>query len=75
MLAVDHFLQRAASPRGPSEPLRPEAFRRDPRVLERCPCELWEDVACALPVGHCGSHHRPATPEGAALSWRSSASR
>jgi hypothetical protein len=46
---------------------------RKPFVMEMCSNELWEGVACVLPAGHKGPHHRPATDEGAALSWRSSA--
>jgi hypothetical protein len=47
---------------------------RKPFVMEMCLNELWEGVACVLPAGHKGPHHRPATDEGAALSWRSSVS-
>lgn len=45
---------------------------REPLVMERCPCELWEGVACELPAGHKGLHRRAASPDGAALAWRSS---
>jgi hypothetical protein len=45
---------------------------RQPLIIEKCTNELWEGVACDLPAGHKGAHHRGATPEGAALSWRSS---
>ena len=46
---------------------------RKPLVIEKCTNELWEGVACDLPAGHKGPHHRAACEEGAALSWRSSA--
>ncbi|NVB83452.1 MAG: hypothetical protein HOV81_34080 [Kofleriaceae bacterium] len=49
--------------------------RREPRILERCTSQLWEGVTCALPAGHKGSHQRPATPDSAAVSWRSSTPR
>jgi hypothetical protein len=45
---------------------------RQPLIMQQCPNELWEGVACDLPAGHKGPHHRAATAEGAALSWRSS---
>ena len=47
---------------------------RQPLVIEKCTDELWEGVSCDLPAGHKGPHHRAACDEGAALSWRSSAS-
>ncbi len=45
---------------------------RQPKIVEKCTNELWEGVACDLPAGHKGPHHRAASSEGAALSWRSS---
>lgn len=41
-------------------------------IMEKCTSELWEGIACQLPAGHKGPHHRAGTAEGAALSWRSS---
>ena len=50
-------------------------YVREPFVIARCTDELWEGVRCTRPSGHKGSHHRPATNEGAAaLSWSSSLS-
>jgi hypothetical protein len=45
---------------------------RQPLIMQPCTSQLWEGVACDLPSGHKGPHHRAATAEGAALSWRSS---
>jgi hypothetical protein len=51
----------------------PPTMSRLPYVMKRCPHSLWEGVDCDLPSGHKGPHHRAACAEGAALSWRSSA--
>jgi hypothetical protein len=45
--------------------------KREPLVMTRCSCQLWEGVSCALPAGHHGSHFRPATADGCELRWRS----
>jgi hypothetical protein len=41
--------------------------------MQKCTDQLWVGVECDLPAGHEGAHHRAASVEGAALSWRSSA--
>jgi hypothetical protein len=53
-------------------PPDPEPNKREPLVMARCSCELWEGVRCVLPGGHAGSHFRPATDHGCELRWRSS---
>jgi hypothetical protein len=55
----------------PQSPAR-ESVKREPLVMARCTCELWEGVRCVLPAGHQGSHYRPASGEGCELRWRSS---
>jgi hypothetical protein len=53
-------------------PRPPERKReREPLVMPRCSCQLWEGVRCVLPAGHAGSHFRPASDEGCELRWRS----
>lgn len=64
--AVPRQPVRAPSPREGAD-----ATEREPLVMARCSCELWEGVRCALPSGHHGSHFRPATPDGCELRWRS----
>jgi hypothetical protein len=55
----------------PQSPPR-ETVQREPLVMSRCSCELWEGVRCVLRAGHEGSHYRPATRDGCELRWRSS---
>jgi hypothetical protein len=47
-------------------------LKRKPLDMDLCKSELWEGVRCCLPVGHQGSHQRPATEASCAISWRSS---
>jgi len=63
----------------PRQPVRASTTResaerapspREPLVMPRCLCELWEGVRCALPANHHGSHFRPATADGCELRWR-----